>query len=161
MVVVVFVVQSGSPVAAKNVKCSGMELSLGECEFEPADDACLSHAGDAVVFCGAHGAAPFSDGQLRLISASGAPALPHDAGRLEMYLVQAQARPQCAATVSPVALQLLHAEAWVLPLLLDLVVARQAACAGQWRRMLLTWRVRVQKAVFSNAPWPLRCDSAC
>eukprot|EP00435_Cladocopium_sp_Y103_P075106 s374_g54.t1 len=45
---------SGSPVAAKNVKCSGMELSLGECEFEPADDA------------------------------SGAPVLPHDAGRLGM-----------------------------------------------------------------------------
>ena len=64
--------------------------------------------------------------------------------------------PQCAATVSPVALQLLHAKAWVLLALLDLVVARQAACAGQWRRMLLTWRVRVQKAVFSNAPWPLQ-----
>jgi hypothetical protein len=40
--------------------------------------------------------------------------------------------------------------------LLDLAVARQAACAGQWRRMLLTWRVRVQKAVFSNAPWLLQ-----
>eukprot|EP00435_Cladocopium_sp_Y103_P047035 s1807_g13.t1 len=66
-------------------------VSLGECELEPADDACLSHAGDAVVFCGAHGAAPFSDGQLRLVSDSGAPVLPHDAGRLEMYLVQAQA----------------------------------------------------------------------
>ena len=52
---------SGSPVAAKNVKCSGMELSLGKCEFEPADDACLSHAGDAMVSCGAQGAAPFSD----------------------------------------------------------------------------------------------------
>ena len=76
-------------------KC-GVELSLGECEFEPADDACLSHASDAVVFCGAHGAAPFSDGQLRLVGASGAPALPHDAGRLEMYLVQAQAwAPVC------------------------------------------------------------------
>eukprot|EP00435_Cladocopium_sp_Y103_P052675 s84_g16.t1 len=73
-----------------------MELSLGECEFEPADDACLSHAGNAVVFCGAHGAAPFSDGQLRLVSDSGAPVLPHDAGRLEMYLVQAQAwAPVC------------------------------------------------------------------
>ena len=30
-------------------------------EFEPADDACLSHAGDAMVSCGAQGAAPFSD----------------------------------------------------------------------------------------------------
>ena len=30
---------SGPPVAAKNVKCSGTELSLGECELEPADDA--------------------------------------------------------------------------------------------------------------------------
>ena len=41
---------SGSPVAAKNVKRSGMSWA------EPADDACLSHAGDAVVFSGAHGA---------------------------------------------------------------------------------------------------------
>ena len=69
---------------------------LGECEFEPADDACLSHAGDAVVFCGAHGATPFSDGQLRLVSASGAPALPHDAGGWRCIWFRAQAwAPVC------------------------------------------------------------------
>ena len=56
---------SGPPVAAKNVKAA-RSWAWGECELEPADDACLSHAGDAVVFCGAHGAAPLSDGQLRL-----------------------------------------------------------------------------------------------
>ena len=29
---------SGPAVAAQNVKCSGTELSLGECELEPADE---------------------------------------------------------------------------------------------------------------------------
>lgn len=82
---------SGSPVAAKNVKCSGAELSLGNCELEPADEGCLSHGSDAVVFCGTSGAAAFPDGQLRLVDAVGAPALPRVPGRLEMYLAEAQA----------------------------------------------------------------------
>ena len=82
---------SGSSVAAKNVKCAGPELSLGECEFEPADDACLSHVSDAVVFCGVNGVSPFADGKLRLVGEGGAPALPHTAGRLEMYLGAVQA----------------------------------------------------------------------
>ena len=81
---------SGSSVAAKNVKCAGPELSLGECEFEPADDACLSHVSDAVVFCGANGVSPFAGGKLRL-GEGGAPALPRVAGRLEMYLGAVQA----------------------------------------------------------------------
>ena len=41
--------------------CKWSTSSCKECELEPADDACLSHAGDGVVFCGAHGAAPFAD----------------------------------------------------------------------------------------------------
>ena len=73
------------------MKCAGPELSLGECEFEPADDACLSHVSDAVVFCGANGVSPFADGKLRLVGEGGAPALPHTAGRLEMYLGAVQA----------------------------------------------------------------------
>ena len=58
--------------------------------------------------------------------------------------------------VPPVALQLLRAKAWVLLVLLALAVAGQAGCAGQWHHMFLTWRVPVQKAVFSNVPWPLQ-----
>ena len=82
---------SGSSAAAKNVKCAGPELSLGECEFEPTDDACLSHVSDAVVFCGVNGVLPFADGKLRLVGEGGAPALPHTPGRLEMYLGAVQA----------------------------------------------------------------------
>ena len=64
----------GSPVAAKSVKCVGTELSLDECNSEAVDDACLSHARDAIIFCGLKSAEPFSDGELRLIGAAGAPA---------------------------------------------------------------------------------------
>ena len=41
---------SGSPVAAEKRNAAGWSWA------EPADDACLSHTGDAVVFSGAHGA---------------------------------------------------------------------------------------------------------
>ena len=50
---------SGSPVAAKSVKCVGTELSLDECNSEAVDDACLSHARDAIIFCGLKSAEPF------------------------------------------------------------------------------------------------------
>ena len=80
---------AGSPVAIKNLKCSGAEMSLGECESEAADDACQSHTSDAVVFCGLLDKPGFADGELRLIGLDGAPALPHEAGRLEMYLADA------------------------------------------------------------------------
>eukprot|EP00435_Cladocopium_sp_Y103_P000719 s1388_g1.t1 len=46
---------SGSPVAAKNVKCNGMELSLGECEFEPADDLILVPPAGCAAYGGASG----------------------------------------------------------------------------------------------------------
>ena len=76
----------GSPVAAKSVKCVGTELSLDECNSEAVDDACLSHARDAIIFCGLKSAEPFSDGELRLIGAAGAPSLAGEAGRLEIFL---------------------------------------------------------------------------
>ena len=82
----------GSPVAMKNLNCKGGEMSLEECVYEEADEACLSHAGDAVVYCGVLGAGPFADGALRLVEETGAPALglgSGASGRLDMYLASA------------------------------------------------------------------------
>ena len=71
-------------------------MSLKECKHDAPDDACLSHASDSVVFCGASTTGAFFDGELRLIGASGAPVLPHEVGRLEMYLAHTQAwAPVC------------------------------------------------------------------
>ena len=50
------------------------------------DDACLSHGSDAVIFCGASSVGAFPDGELRLVGPTGAPALPKEAGRLEVFL---------------------------------------------------------------------------
>ena len=87
---------SGSHVAAKALQCAGTEMSLKECKHDAPDDACLSHASDSVVFCGTSTTGAFFDGELRLIGASGAPVLPHEVGRLEMYLAHTQAwAPVC------------------------------------------------------------------
>ena len=72
--------------------CSaGTEMSLKECKHDAPDDACLSHASASVVFCGTSTTGAFFDGELRLIGASGAPVVPHEVGRLEMYLAHTQA----------------------------------------------------------------------
>ena len=82
---------SGSPVAAKALQCAGTEMSLKECKHDAPDDACLSHASDSVVFCGTSTTGAFFDGELRLIGV-----LPHEVGRLEMYLAHTQAwAPVC------------------------------------------------------------------
>ena len=87
---------AGSPVAVKSLKCVGTEMSLDECSSEAVDDACLSHGSDAVIFCGANSLTAFPDGKLRLIGATGAPALPKEAGRLEVFLGASQAwAPVC------------------------------------------------------------------
>ncbi|CAJ1425668.1 unnamed protein product [Effrenium voratum] len=87
---------SGSAVAMKNLKCGGSEMSLSECEFEDADEACFSHSSDAIVYCGLDNAVPFVNGELRLVDGDGAPALPQEAGRLEMYLAAKSAwAPVC------------------------------------------------------------------
>ena len=92
---------SGSPVAAKSVKCVGTELSLDECNSEAVDDACLSHASDAIIFCGLKSAEPFSNGELRLIGAAGAPSFPGEAGRLETVLATSKTwAPVCKAGFS-------------------------------------------------------------
>ena len=54
------------------------------------DDSCMSHGSDAVVFCGANSVGAFPDGELRLIGSAGAPALPDEAGRLEIFLATSQ-----------------------------------------------------------------------
>ena len=77
---------TGSPAAVKSLKCSGTEISVDECSSEPVDDSCMSHGSDAVVFCGASSVGAFPDGELRLIGSAGAPALPDEAGRLEIFL---------------------------------------------------------------------------
>ncbi|CAE7036325.1 PRSS12 [Symbiodinium sp. CCMP2592] len=87
---------AGSPVAVKSLKCLGTEMSVDECSSEAVDDACLSHGSDAVIFCGASSVGAFRDGELRLVGSTGAPALPKEAGRLEVFLAAAQAwAPVC------------------------------------------------------------------
>ena len=87
---------AGSPVAVKSLKCSGTEISVDECSSEPVDDTCMSHGSDAVVFCGASSVEAFPDGELRLIGPAGAPALPGEAGRLEIFLATSEAwAPVC------------------------------------------------------------------
>ena len=87
---------AGSPVAVKSLKCSGTEISVDECSSEPVDDACMSHGSDAVVLCGASSVEAFPDGELRLIGPAGAPALPGEAGRLEIFLATSEAwAPVC------------------------------------------------------------------
>ena len=88
---------SGSPVAVKNLQCTGSEISVDECKFDDVDDACLTHSSDSVVFCGLSGQPAFTDGELRLIAPTGAPALPQEAGRLEIFLAETNAwAPVCA-----------------------------------------------------------------
>ena len=60
------------------------EMSVDECDFEAADEACSSHSSDAAVFCGVSDTPTFKDGALRTVGV-GAPALPGEAGRLEMF----------------------------------------------------------------------------
>ena len=64
--------------------------SRDECSSEEVDDSCLSHSSDAIVFCGMTSLKAFSDGELRLVGGAGAPALPGEAGRLEMFRAASQ-----------------------------------------------------------------------
>lgn len=41
---------AGLPVAAKNLKCIGSDMSVDERAFEIADKVCLSHGGDRVLW---------------------------------------------------------------------------------------------------------------
>ena len=66
---------------------------MTECECI---ERCLSHGRDAVIFCGASSLGAFPDGELRLVGSAGAPALPKEAGRLEVFLAASQAwAPVC------------------------------------------------------------------
>ena len=79
----------GSPVALKSLSCAGSEMNVGDCNFEAADAGCADHALDSVVHCGMMNSSPFTDGAVRLVDGSGAPALAlgsQTSGRLEVYL---------------------------------------------------------------------------
>ena len=129
---------SGSPVAAKALQCAGTEMSLKECKHDAPDDACLSHASDSVVFCGTSTTGAFFDGELGLTGASGAPVLPHEVGRLEMYLAHThKLGRQSAGKGSPVARLRLLARRWVLLVLQGFLDAIRATCAERCRPMFL------------------------
>merc|ERR1712187_408880 len=61
----------GTPVAMKDLKCSGSELDLAGCEWLPSSEDCFSHEADSVVFCSAGGAISEIDGSLRMLSYDG------------------------------------------------------------------------------------------
>ena len=68
------------------MKCAGPELSLGECEFKLADDACLSHVSDAVLFCGANGVLPFMGRKFCLFGEGWGRFVPYSKGVSEAVL---------------------------------------------------------------------------
>ena len=80
-----------------SLTCSGSEWSLEECSWTAPDEACLSHAGDAVVYCSSAGAS-VPQGAVRLISSDGSPSI-NGAGRPEVY-VNGAWRPICSSGIS-------------------------------------------------------------
>ena len=63
---------SGSAVAMKALKCSGVEATVQECAWSDPDAACMTHLSDAVIYCTSKKAGEaVAEGSLRLIGASG------------------------------------------------------------------------------------------
>ena len=60
--------------AMAGLSCRGSEWSLEECSWTVPDEACLSHAGDAIVYCSSAGAS-VPQGAVRLISTDGSPSI--------------------------------------------------------------------------------------
>ena len=75
----------GTPIASKNIQCSGEEEEISQCKKEDPDPECQSHLHDALVKC-TNNTCPTNipNGKIRLIGESGAPAR-DGIGRLEMY----------------------------------------------------------------------------
>ena len=141
---------SGSPVAAKSVKCVGTELSLDECNSEAVDDACLSHARDAIIFCGLKSAEPFLDGELHLIGAAGAPSLAREAGCLEIFLVTSKTwAPVCKAGFISGAAAVACKQMGYSPQVSRL--AKLRVLAGACRRRWPTWPVQDRRRVWWSA----------
>ena len=63
---------SGSAVAMKALKCTGVEATVQECAWSDPDATCMTHLSDSVIFCTSKkpGEA-VAEGSLRLIGASG------------------------------------------------------------------------------------------
>jgi len=86
----------GTPVAKKNVRCQGGEMTLDACAWEPADSECADHSQDAIVYCSNTRAGDLvKDGSARLLSHNGSPSL-SGAGRLEVFHAGAWS-PVCSA----------------------------------------------------------------
>jgi len=66
--------ESGSPVAMQDLRCTGGELSVLECEWSAPSATCLVHDLDSVVYCGTAGGYT-REGSVRLLSADGSPSL--------------------------------------------------------------------------------------
>ena len=125
---------------------------MGGCEFEPADEACLSYTGDTVVFfVGAYSAASFFD--------SGVPCCRMQA-HLEMYLVEAQWwSPVCRSGFISRSAVVSKIMFYSLALLES---CANTVCVGQWHHKLLTWHALLQKTMFSCGWWPSKMlCSAC
>lgn len=75
---------AATPITMKNLRCSGGEMSVQECEWDVPDASC-DHASDVVLHCGVAGmtGGPM-EGSARLLSADGAPSI-DGTGRLEVY----------------------------------------------------------------------------
>jgi len=74
----------GSPVAVKNLKCTGAETDIAQCLWSSPDALCSDHRSDALVYCGVDARTP-KEGGARLRSPDGAPSL-EGAGMLEVVL---------------------------------------------------------------------------
>jgi len=84
---------SGSPIAMKDLVCTGHEWDIEECTWEAPNTACAEHKLDTIVYCGNEGQR-LQDGTLRLIDADGSPSI-DGGGRLEMFKAGAWA-PVCS-----------------------------------------------------------------
>jgi len=74
---------SGSPIAMKDLVCTGHEWDIEECTWEAPTARCAEHELDTIVYCGNEGQS-LQDGTLRLIDADGSPSI-DGRGRLEMF----------------------------------------------------------------------------
>lgn len=73
---------AGTPVAMKDLQCTGGEVDIAECKWTSADEACADHSLDSLVYCSS--GLSTQDGTLRLLASDGSASI-DGAGRLEMF----------------------------------------------------------------------------
>eukprot|EP00929_Paragymnodinium_shiwhaense_P032604 TRINITY_DN18049_c0_g1_i3.p1 TRINITY_DN18049_c0_g1~~TRINITY_DN18049_c0_g1_i3.p1 ORF type:complete len:599 (-),score=78.68 TRINITY_DN18049_c0_g1_i3:261-1982(-) len=76
----------GSPIAVKDLNCTGKEFDIAECQYERPDEASASHADDALIHCTKLNGLPAqpSPGDLRLVDSGLVPST-DGRGLLESY----------------------------------------------------------------------------